>query len=98
MLSFFQDEKLKCILTIEELESKDWLKELGLADNQAAEDEYKRLLAMCIGSLYVAFNCQIVDFEKEHKDTNTKGTQKQARNSISPNILQCMAICCKFNF
>ena len=49
MLSFFQDEKLKCILTIEELESKDWLKELGLADNQAAEDEYKRLLAICIG-------------------------------------------------
>ena len=43
MLSFFRDEKLECILTIEELESGDWLKKPGLADNQAAEDEYKRL-------------------------------------------------------
>ena len=66
------DRRLKYILTAEELESGEWLKELCLADSQATEEEYKRLLAICIGSQYVAFNCQIFDFEEEHKDTHTR--------------------------
>ena len=55
------ENSLKFILTAEELESGKWLEDLGLPDCQAPEEEYKRLLAICVGSQHVAFNCQMLD-------------------------------------
>ena len=36
------------------------------------------MLAVCVGSQHVAFNCQVFDFEAEHQETHTKlvGTRK----------------------
>ena len=42
------DNSLKFILTAEELESGTWLEDLGLPACQAPEEEYKRLLAVCV--------------------------------------------------
>jgi hypothetical protein len=44
------ENSLKFILTAEELESGNWFEDLGLPDCQAPEEEYKRLLAICVGS------------------------------------------------
>ena len=66
------ENSLEFILTAEELESGTWLEDLGLPACQAPEEEYKRLLAVCVGSQHVAFNCQVFDFEAEHQETQTK--------------------------
>ena len=55
------ENSLKFILTAEELESGKWLEDLALPDCQAPEEEYKRLLAICVGSQHVTFNCQMFD-------------------------------------
>ena len=47
------DNSLQFILTAEELQSGTWLEDLGLPDCQAPEEEYKRLLAVCVGSQLV---------------------------------------------
>merc|ERR1719204_2261881 len=72
------DNFLEFILTAKELESDTWLEDLGLPACQAPEEEYKRLLAVCVGSQHVAFNCQVFDFEAEHEETQAKlvGTRK----------------------
>ena len=66
------DNSLEFILTAEELESGTWIGDLGLPACQAPEEEYKRLLAVCMGSQHVAFNCQVFDFEAEHEETQAK--------------------------
>ena len=73
------DNIVKFILTGDELESGNWLDDLGLPDCQAPEEEYKRLLAVCVGSQHVAFNCQVFDYEAEHQKIHTSlvGERKQ---------------------
>ena len=66
------DNSLEFILTAEELESGTWLEDLGLPACQAPEEEYKRLLAVCVGSQHVAFNTQVLDLEEQHEETQTK--------------------------
>ena len=66
------DNTLTFILTAEELELGTWVEHLSLPACQAPEEEYKRLLAVCVGSQHVAFNCQVFDFEAVHQETNTK--------------------------
>ena len=66
------DNKLKFILTAEELESGQWFDDLGLPDQPATEEEYKRLLAICMGSQFISYNCQIIDIDEEDKNTHNK--------------------------
>ena len=73
------EDTVKHILTAEELKSEGWFEDLGLADNPATEKEYKRLLAICIGSQYVSFNSQLLDFEKEDRETHIRLVGKKKR-------------------
>ena len=66
------DNSLKFVLTAEELVSGKWLEDLSLPDCAATEKEYKRLLAICVGSQHVAFNCQMFDYEAKHQETHTR--------------------------
>ena len=47
------ENSLEFIRTAEELYLVTWLEDLGLPDCQAPEEEYKRLLAVCVGSQLV---------------------------------------------
>ena len=76
------DNALTFILTAEELELGTWVEHLGLPACQAPEEEYKRLLAVCVGSQHVAFSCQIFDFEEEHKETHTKLVGKRKPDEV----------------
>ena len=66
------DNALKFVLTTEELQSSKWFEDLSLPDCQAAEEEYKRLLAVCVGSQHLAFNCQMFDNWEEHQNTQAQ--------------------------
>ena len=66
------DIALKFILTAEELQSKKWFEDLSLPYCEAAEEEYKRLLAVCVGSQHLAFNCQMFDHWEEHQNTQAQ--------------------------
>ena len=76
------ENSLEFILTAEELESGTWLEDLGLPACQAPEEEYKRLLAVCVGSQHVAFNCQVFDFEAEHEETKAKLVGKRKSGEV----------------
>ena len=76
------DNSLEFILTAEELESGTWLEDLGLPACQAPAEEYKRLLAVCVGSQHVAFNCQVFDFEAEHQETQAKLVGKRCPDEV----------------
>ena len=76
------DNSLEFILTAEELESGTWLEDLGLPACQAPEEEYKRLLAVCVGSQHVAFNCQVFDFEAVHQETKAKLVGKRKSGEV----------------
>ena len=77
------EDTVKHILTAEELKSEGWFEDLGLAANPATEKEYKRLLAICIGSQYVSFNSQLLDFEKEDMETHTRLVGKRNPGEIA---------------
>ena len=62
--------------------SRCWMS-VSLPDCQATEEEYKRLLAICVGSQHVAFNCQMFDFEEEHQDTHTKVVGKRKFDEVA---------------
>ena len=64
-----EESSLKFIMTAEELGSLRWPEDMGSPDSPASNEEYKRLLAICVGSQHVAFDCQVFDAEAEHQKT-----------------------------
>ena len=65
------ENSLEFILTAEELNSSSWLENLNL-DERPASNEYKKLLAVCVGSQHLSLDCQAFDFEKGHQETQAK--------------------------
>ena len=65
-------DSLRFILTAEELNSGSWLENLNLDERSATEVEYKKLLAVCVGSQHLSLDCQAFDFEKGHQETQAK--------------------------
>ena len=65
-----EDACLAYILTKEELEDGEskWMKELQLGQQAATEEEYKRLVALLVGSGLVSFQSQSYDRAKEMKE------------------------------
>ena len=65
-----EDACLAYILTKEELEDGEskWMKELQLGQQVATEEEYKRLVALLVGSGLVSFQSQRYDRAKEMKE------------------------------
>ena len=61
---------LAYILTKEELEDGEsrWMKELHAGQQVATEEEYKRLVALLVGSGLVSFQSQSYDRERERKE------------------------------
>ena len=63
---------MKYIITKEELSKDNWFTDLQLSQASASDEEYKKLVAILVGSHYVSYQSQSIDYQEDTRDTNRR--------------------------